>query len=350
MIMFLRNTELFQPIAMTKVMEEEEFSRYVRIRDNQVGPTCDKLMKYIKDDFYGSHRAYIPKEGLDYVWSFVMKRLRENEALARFTLDYEGAISDFFFPWLATVATSPSAALEMSYGFGYNLEGEWKNCGVEDDEIDFFVRNDPTFVYNRERQLYVADLATSVKEAVATDKKAKIVDYGAGRMAWARRHGFRFEPDKLSILAFDRDPTINPADLFGRKWPKTGIEYRQGDFINELRNPECMDANMIILGGVASYYPSEMFKDVILKSVYNLLQKGGIFFFDLQLDCPYYRRSVKVFDWPEMKLAKSADVAISVVEETRKLLWKEGRKFSAEYALDTYNEYPTSVMVVLTKE
>lgn len=334
---------------MTEAMPEESFMRYVRTKDRQFGPTSDKLMRDIRDDFFETHMPFVAKDQLDFVWNHVKKRLRKNSALALFTYENEGAISDYFFPWLMAVATSPSMALEMSYGAGMNLDGEWDEYGYLNDEIEPFVKNDPTFVYNRERQLFIADLVTSVRNATLSGAKSKVIDFGAGRMAWARRHGFRFVPEKQVILAFDKDPTIKPEELFGKRWSRTGIVYRKGDLVTELHNADCANANLIILGGVASYYPLEVFKNVILKSVYNLLQTGGAFFFDLQLDCPYYQRSVKVFDWPEMKLAASATVAIDTVEQMRKELWKDGMRFSAEYALDTYNEYPTSVMVVLTK-
>ena len=58
---------------------------------------------------------------------------------------------------------------------------------------------------------------------------------------------------------------------------------------------------------------------------------------------------MKVFSWPEMRLMTSAAEAIVALESVRSSLWKEGMRFGAEYALDTYNKFPTSVMVTLTK-
>ena len=56
-----------------------------------------------------------------------------------------------------------------------------------------------------------------------------------------------------------------------------------------------------------------------------------------------------MFGWPEMKLPNKASDAIDIIEAMRKKLWKDGMRFSAEYALDTYNESALSVMVFLTK-
>jgi hypothetical protein len=92
-----------------------------------------------------------------------------------------------------------------------------------------------------------------------------------------------------------------------------------------------------------------VFTKTILEPVYLLLRDGGSFFFDLQLDHISYEWSVKVFGWPEMKLPGSASEAIDIVEDLRKRLWSDGKRFKAEYALDTYHASPLSVMVTLTK-
>ena len=342
----LKHRELYDPVTRTDEMEVKEFTKYVDICNSQVGPTPPDLVAEIKNQFY-DYRKYHGREVLDPVWNEVEPYLTKNAGLAQFTLDYDGAISDFFFPWLKSIHTSPSMALEMAYGEGYDIRGRWRPVG--DDEIDYFVRNDPTFVYNRERQLFVANLATTVREIRPYGTNAKIVDLGAGRMAWARWHGFECLPAVQKIFAFDTDQTINPDALFKYDCADFGVTYKKLDFMKALTNTACQDASLVILGGVASYYPTEIFESMIVTPVYHLLREGGAFFFDLQLDCPYYRRSVKIFNWPEMKLAESATVAIDGLEAMRKRLWRAGMKFDAEYKLDAYNEIPTSVMVVLTK-
>lgn len=343
----LRHRGLYNPVIQTDTMEAREFMKYVDIRRAQKGPTSQDIVTKVKDMFYDFHKLY-GRDVLDPIWEKVGPALAKNAGLAQFVLDYDGAVSDFFFPWLITIHTSPSLALEMAYGEGFDIKGRWR--ASDDDEIDYFVRNDPTFVYNRERQLFVADLVTSVRDARPYRTKSKIVDLGAGRMAWGRWHGFEFLPAVQEILAFDIDPTIAPEKLFEPNPAEYGIAYHRVDIAKALGSSECEGASLVILGGVASYYPPEVFESKIVEPVYELLKDGGAFFFDLQLDCPYYRRSVAVFDWPAMQLAKSASAAIDTVEMIRQRLWSNDMKFSAEYALDTYNpEYPISVMVVLTK-
>ena len=343
---------LYDPITRTQEMKTEEFTKYVKASKKQPRPTASYLVEGIRKRFYDTHGDMVDKERLDNIWKAVCEKIDENTGLAEFILDYRGAESEFFFPWLMNVWSSPSLALEMAYGWGTDMRGKFRKAN--NDPIDYFVRNDPTFVYNRERQLFVANLATQAMLATPDCKKSKVVDFGAGRLAWVRWHGFKPIPSKQTILAFDNDKSIHIDEIMmGSKFmcvpEKLGIEFTKSNFMTELDNPKCMDANLVILGGVASYFPHEMFKNRIVVPIHHLLRMGGTFFFDLQLMCPYYERSVTIFNWPMMELAKSATEAIETVETMRRELWREGIKFSAEYKLDTYNEHPTSVMITMTK-
>ena len=342
-----RYRELYDPVTRTKDMAVEEFLKYVEIRKRQDGQTDWRIVEEIKNQFFDTHAYRHSEESMNEWWSFIRPLVEKNAGLAQFVLDYEGAKSDFFFPWLKLVHTSPSAALEMSYGYGPNLRGNWHYSNY--DRIDFFVRNDPTFVYNRERQLFVANLATNVREVRMGGEKTKVVDLGAGRMAWVRYHGFIAQPSRQTIMAYDSDPTIDPEVIFRKDPSKLGIDYTKGDFLSLNAIGNGAGANLFILQGVASYYSLNVFQNMMMRPIHQSLREGGVFFFDLQLDCPYYRRSVAIFDWPKMKLTQSASSAIDMVEQMRKELWKEGLRFSAEYALDTYNEVPTSVMITFTK-
>lgn len=347
----LKNYGLYDPIERTHEMKLEEFTKYTEIRDAQLvthEPTDPALVETIRADLYASHPE-VPKEKLDEMWSFIGKKINQNEGLAQFSLDYGGAKSDYFFPWLKAVFTSPAEALDLSYGMGRNLSGEWGRV-PKTDPMYSFVPDDPTFVYNRERQLFVADLVTTVqKKAAAEEEVSKVADFGAGWMAWARWHGFKFDPKWQQILANDMDPTIVPEKLFDRKLSDLGLTFTQADLRMQVAKPEYRDLDAAILGGVATYYPLEGFMEAVIKPVYALLKANGIFFFDLQVSCPYLLRSMKIFDWPPMQLKKDATTTIEAVEKVRSTLWKAGMRFSAEYALDTYNEFPTAVMITLTK-
>ena len=346
----LMNREIFNPIRVIDGMSDDLFEKYIEIRDNQLklAPTMPELTTEIRKTFYESHPD-VAKDNLDKMWAFMFPMISRNEALAQFILDYGGAESDFFFPWVRAVATSPSEALELSYNAGRNLNGDWVPDIPQEDKINFFVYNLPTLAFNRERQFRVADLVTSDK-AVFGFGGSKVVDLGAGRMAWARYHGFKFKPRIQEIIACDRDPSIQPDLLFAPKSLKDiRLTYKRSDIMQELQETDCADASLVILQGVASYYPSGVFKETIVKPVYNCLRNGGSFFFDLQLNHISYEWSVRVFGWPEMGLPDSASEAIDAVEVLRKSLWRDGMRFQAEYMLDTYNALPLSVMVVFTK-
>lgn len=346
----LMNKEIVNPVTTGAGIPDEMFNKYIAIRDKQykLVPTMPELTTEVKRVFYESHQG-AAKENLDKIWAFMYPMISHNEALAQFILDYGGAESDYFFPWVMSVATSPSEALELSYNAGRNLDGEWVTNIPKTDKISYFVYNLPTLAFNRERQYRVADLVTSDK-AVFGYTGSKVVDLGAGRMAWARHHGFKFKPRIQKIIACDKDPTIRPEELFApKKLEDIGLVYKRNDIMIELRDDDCVDASFIVLQGVASYYPTGVFKEAIVKPVYANLRKGGSFFFDLQLNHISYAWSVKVFGWPEMGLPETAADAIEVVEVLRKALWDEGMKFRAEYMLDTYNASPLSVMVLFTK-
>lgn len=347
----IKHRSLYNPIEKGEGITDEFFKKYIEISDKQRKSSSapQKLIEEVKSRFYDSH-ADVKKAYLDKTWAFMYEMLKKNEALSQFIIDNGGAESSYFFPWVMAVAKSPSEALELSYNAGRNLCGEWVSKIPEDDNINFFVHNLPTLAYNRERQLRVADLVMTDRDMTAVDETSKVMDLGAGRMAWARYHGFTFNPKVQQIYACDTDPAIQPKKLFN----KTGLKeinlvYEQKDIMSELKSPSTEDPSLVILQGVASYYPMEMFVEAIVKPVYGLLKVGGSFFFDLQLNHISYEWSVKVFGWPAMKLPNKASDAIDIVEAVRKKLWCDGMKFSAEYALDTYNESALSVMILLTK-
>lgn len=347
----LRHSYLKDMVQKTEEMPVTAFTKYVTILRRQppvaTKARCEKINE-VRETFWSSHDA--DEEHMKFYWDFVQNRLVRNDGLTQFILDYHGAESEFFFPWLTSVYASPSAALEMAYGAGTDLNGNWVEQVPEDDPIYPFVLNDPTFVYNRERQLFVADLVSSVQDnSLNSGKVSKVADLGAGRLAWTRRHGFRFTPGYQKIYAFDTDKSIDTEALYGTDPEKVGIIYENMSFMDGLKSLPEADIDLIIMGGLASYLPFRTLQKALIPKAHQLLVPGGAFFFDLQLECPYYERSVAIFSWPHIKLMESASAAIHKIESTRKTLWKKGLKFGADYALDTYNEVPTSVMITLTK-
>lgn len=339
--------DLFNPMTKTRVIEDEEFEKYLDIIARQEGETDSRLIETLKKIFMESHADSVAKDTLQKIWQNFEGPLKKNAGLANFTLDYGGCRSDHFFPWLASVQRSPSEALEMAYGYGRNLKGEFEYAKDDPWYMDA-ARNLPTLAFHRERQLNVANLVT-VAKGTRHGGTIRVADLGAGRMDWARMHGFTLEPEIMRIEAFDKDPTIEADELFPMGRVKSGVTYYRRDIAEALHIMKYMETlDVIIMQGVVSYYPVDYFLDVLTR-VHRLLWHNGAFFFDLQLDCVYYRWSVATFGWPEMKLAKSASAAIDLVEGLRKKLWEKGHRFGAEYALDTYNKTPAAVMVTLTK-
>ena len=360
--------DLKNPIAQTREMDEGEFTKYID-PDEVITwfPTNQEVarerVREICDDFYKSH--CVPKELLDKIWQFMQPMMERNPALAQFILDRDGAKSDFFFPWLMSIVKSPSAALEMAYGFGYNVRGEWAEVPDHDKIMDF-VHNVPTFVYQRERQLFMADLVTSVRNSGQRSRsefhhrKPVVVDLGAGQMPWARYHGFKFDSAYLEVVAVDKDPGIDPEELFKPFAPRNrygigstleylGLEFQRADILPWLATTDLRDVDLIMLGGVASYFPLSAFTEAVIKPAYRILREGGSFFFDLQLECPQYEWTIKLFGWPEMKLMRNAAEAIEQVEGVRRQLWNAGLKFNAEYHVDTACANPSAVMIIFQK-
>lgn len=345
--MIRHNDILFNPIGQTRDMAPIEFAKYIALRENSTF-TDLKTLKNIREKFYTAHKD-APKEELDRIWSFIQPMVKNNSALAQFIIDYGGAESDYFFPWLKSVATSPSEALEMAYGAGYGIDGIWCSQVPEEDNISDFVHNVPTFVFQRERQYLMADLVSWAKDKGANGNPTKVVDLGAGRMAWSRYHGFQFDKNAVTILAVDKDTTVKTEKLFENP-EALGITYEKSDILPWLAVTTEKDIDLVMLGGVASYFPLPAFTEAIIKPVYRIIKPGGVFFFDLQLDCLQYEWTIKLFDWPELQLEKSAGEAIAKVENIRRQLWESGLKFGAEYSVDTSNaSRPSAIMVTFQK-
>ena len=347
---------LIDPIERERTMHDDELLKYVRIRDAELSAGTSRVkerdIQFLRDQFYRTHEIFYYRGFLDHIWETVEPRLRENNGLTQFTIDHDGAKSEYFLPWLIEVNDSPSGALELAYGAGYDLVGQWHRSIPDDDPIMAFVRDDPMFVYNRERELFIANLVTTaqiVEGDKGPDHICKVIDLGAGRLAWARWHGFTFSPSYQQIYAFDHDNTIHPADLFNDDLAELGLHYQLGTIETALADPVCQNANLVILVRAASYFPFETFIRSVVVPVYYLLAPEGTFFFDLQIDCPCLQRNVSIFDWPPMAIESTATETMDSIEAARRVLWQDGRYFRAEYSLDTYNMSPTSIMVTFQK-
>ena len=350
----LRYKYLSDPIERTGNIELTKFHKYIDIAKTQRGPTDEKLVNEIKEQLYDYHLTEKNEAKIERIWKFLVAKVGTNAGLASFILDYGGAKSDFFLPWMMNTFLAPSAPLEMAYGAGANIDGHWIDNIPANDPIMPFVKNEPNFIYHRERELHVADLATMVQEASFGEfgKVSKIVDFCAGRMPWATRYGYDFTPEDQTIMAFDKDPTLKPKKLPHIKDAEAmNIAFKNGDVMSQASNPECSDADLIVAVGFygAPYTRFDAFSQAVIMPVYHLLNPGGIFFFDLRINSPCLRYVTPIFEWPKLYLMESVPNAVKSVEEVRRSLWKSGRKFNAEYTVDSYNEPPSGLMVTFQK-
>lgn len=350
----LRYNYLSDPMERTGHIEVTKFNKYVELARSQRGPTDEKLIKEIKDQLYDYHLTPKNEAKIERIWKFLIAKIGTNAGLATFILDYNGAQSDFFLPWMMNTFLAPSAVLEMAYGAGTNIDGHWVDNIPATDPITPFVRNEPNFIYHRERELHAADIATIVQESSFGEfgKPTKIVDFCSGRMPWARRYGYDFTPEDQKIMAFDKDPTLRAEKIFHVKdQSELNVSFKHGDVMSQASNPECQDSDLIIaLGfGAAPYTRIDAFAQAVISPVYYLLNPGGIFFFDLRINSPCLKYATPIFGWPKLYMMDSVSSAIKSVEEVRKSLWKNGQHFNAEYAVDSFNESPSGVMVTLQK-
>lgn len=343
----MSQVDFLKELAVDSVIPDEMFRKYIDISDGKQGlPTSPQILAEVKYRFFHSHQSSKTK-CYEELWNKLCHMVMNNEAFAQFTLDYKGAESEFFFPWIVSVATSPSEALELSYNAGRNIAGEWFDCISARDPINFFVRNLPTLAYNRERQATVARLVEMDRERFGD---SRVIDLGAGRMAWARHCGFEFEPTRQKIVACDKDATIDPTKLFpGGELGPSGLVYKKEDITELLKDSSLEDVSLAIMQGVASYYSGDALRELIVRPVGDKLRVGGSFFFDLQLAHISYEWSVKTFHWPAMNLPKIIESAIEIVEKIRGRLWNENMRFGADYRVCTYNSAPLSMKVLLTK-
>jgi len=350
----LRYTYLSDPIEPTREIDISKFHKYLDIARAQRGPTDEKLIKEIKDQLYEYHLNSKNEAKLERIWKFLIAKLGTNAGLANFILEFGGAKSNFFFPWLMNIFLAPSAVLEMAYGAGPNIDGHWVDNIPAEDPIIPFVKNEPNFIYHRERELHVADLVTNVQQQSIGKfgRVSKVVDFCTGRMPWARRYGFDFAPEDQTIMVFDKDPTLRAEKILHTKEGESlNVVFKHGDIMSQASNPECMDSDLIIAvgSGAAPYTRIDAFAQAVISPVYHLLNPGGIFFFDLRINAPCVRYITPIFGWPKLYLMDSVASAVKSVEEIRKNLWRNGQKFSAEYTVDSHLELPSGVMVTLQR-
>ncbi len=233
----------------------------------------------------------------------IQEKVRANLGLFQFFLDY-GMFSDFFIPWLLQIPHATS--LEVAFGYGKDISGEWRKI-PKDDPFYWWVVREGMFIYLRERAVNAAKLI---------DDKKGVLFLGAGYLPELRYVGY--EPKFAQrIVAVDSDASIPGSELFkslGNIDEKIHLDYHTGSLLDTLRDSdELFDA--VIMNGVMSYCYDKML-DIIWLAI-SRLRPSGTFMFDLQLREWNIVRDALVFDWktdPPMYLVEDEKKVISAVE------------------------------------
>jgi len=233
----------------------------------------------------------------------VRNKAKNNRGLYQFFLDY-GMYSDFFIPWLLQIPRAIS--LEVAFGYGYDIKGEWRKI-PEDDAFYWWVIREGMFIYLRER---------AVNTAQIIEDKEKILILGAGYLPELRYVGYEPRTDNLQqIVAVDSDKSIPSSPLFKSQLSLEDIylQYLTGDLLPLLKDGnKLFDA--VIMNGVMSYCYDKMLEIIWL--AVDKLKSNGTFMFDLQLKEWNIVRDALVFDWktdPPMKLIDDVEKTIDIV-------------------------------------
>ncbi|MBQ9402986.1 class I SAM-dependent methyltransferase [Candidatus Saccharibacteria bacterium] len=235
--------------------------------------------------------------------------------------------SEFFIPWVA-VCVPRSIALEVVYGYGIDIYGNYREI-PQDDPFYYFVYKNELFAAIAERGIATVGFLGEIHP--------KKIGFLAAGMAPEFRHlGLRLSKDQEAILA-DNDPTINSADLLKNLPEKDQITYLEGEsgnLINILSSDVLKGSDAIIANGIICYVWDRF--PQILGAAKRLLNPGGTFIFELY---PKHwewarNRDIKGFYLP-LKLFESNKDAENSVKSVAKSLGIED--ISTLYYFDDFN-------------
>ncbi|MBQ6127644.1 class I SAM-dependent methyltransferase [Candidatus Saccharibacteria bacterium] len=212
--------------------------------------------------------------------------------------------SEFFIPWVA-VEVPRSIALEVVYGYGLDIYGNYREIPKTDP---FFY-----FVYKNELFTAIAERGIATTEILNELKPKRLAFLAAGMAPEFRHLGYCLEPDQQAILV-DNDPTINSTELLKDLPFKNQITYLEENLTKAITMPELSGQDAIVANGIMCYI-WEKFPQ-ILAAIKALLKPGGTFIFELY---PKHwewarNRDIKGFYLP-LKLFKDCDEASDAVEK-----------------------------------
>lgn len=285
--------------------KEKHGTRYTNLtvlhKQGEVEGPTEAELEFLSSEIVRRHPSITPE-----MLATTIEKARGNKGLYQFFLDY-GMYSDFFIPWLMKIPNAIS--LEVAFGYGYNIDGEWCHI-LFNDAFYWWIIREGMFIYLRERAVNTAKLIQD---------RENVLILGAGYLPELRYVGY--EPaiaggGTQKIVAVDSDASIPGSKLLSEslaKVPNVSVDYRTGNLINALKDgTELHDA--VIMNGVMSYCYDKML-DILWLAI-GRLKYGGTFMFDLQLKEWNIVRDALVFDWktdPPMKLIENEQEVINQV-------------------------------------
>ena len=177
--------------------------------------------------------------------------------------------SEFFIPWVA-VEVPRSIALEVVYGYGLDIYGNYRKIPKSDP---FFY-----FVYKNELFAAIAERGIATTEFLKELKPEKTTFLAAGMAPEFRHLGYKLNPGQEVILV-DNDPTIDSKELLKDLPFKDQITYLEENLTTAITRPDLAGQDVIVANGIICYV-WEKFPQ-ILAAVKKLLKPHGTFIFEL---------------------------------------------------------------------
>ena len=177
--------------------------------------------------------------------------------------------SEFFIPWVA-VEVPRSIALEVVYGYGLDIYGEYRAI-PETDPFNYFVYKNELFAAIAERGIKTIELLDSIRP--------KNIMFLAAGMAPEFRHlGYTLKRGQRVVL-IDNDKTINTTELLAELPFKKQMQYIQENLTDAIKWPELKGQDVIIANGIMCYLWDKF--PQVLAAVKGLLKPHGTFIFEL---------------------------------------------------------------------
>lgn len=238
--------------------------------------------------------------------------------------------SSFFIPWIA-VEVPRSIALEVVYGYGLDLYGNYR-------EIP---KSDPFFYFTYKNDLFAAIAERGIKttELLRELNPKKILFLAAGMAPEFRHLGFTLHENQQATLV-DNDPTINSIELLKDVPFKENITYLNENIISAIVRPELKNQNAIVANGIICYLWEEIV--LILSAIYNMLDSGGSFIFEAYPKHWEWERNriIKGYYLP-LKLFSSCDEA---ERRVKKLATEIGFKEIESFRY--YDDFNNEIMIL----